>query len=115
MYQIFQDIQKNKDEKVFSDRGSTDNNTNLEHDSAYFRKEFYGGAAKKKGKPIHSTKAVSKVFREDLPQEMLFKSSKVLDPFANLTDTESIRHKTHANFFNRASAENSENNLLMPV
>ena len=78
---------------MFSDRGSTDNNTNMEHDSAYFRKEFYGGG-KKRDKPINSTKAVSKVFREDLPKEMLFKSSKVTDPFANFTDTESVKHKT---------------------
>ena len=46
---------------------------------------------------------------------MLFKSSKVVDPFANLTDSESIKHKTQANFFKRNSVEGSENNLLMPA
>jgi hypothetical protein len=55
------------------------------------------------------------VFQEDLPREMLFKSSKVTDPYANFTDTESIKHRTQANFFKRQSVENSENNLLMPA
>ena len=90
----------------------------MEHDSAYFRNEFYGGGAKKRGeKPLQSTKAKagSKVFQEDLPREMLFKSSKVTDPYANFTDTESIKHRTQANFFKRQSVENSENNLLMPA
>lgn len=111
---MFQDIQKKKGEqadKVFSDRGSTDNNTHLEHDSAYFRNDI---GAKNRNKPVHSQKGTSKVFKEDLPREMLFKLNKVNDPFANLTDTESVKHKTQVNFFKRGSVENSESNLLMP-